>query len=254
MANVEPPSSKIVPVLKILDTTTKLLGLAILVAQGILLFLANRLDGLAQILLVVGTLVLLLIAVTGGIYLEAKRISSNRTAAPLKPSENPQIAFKYTSVSSKPNSLFLSAPMDAFDNAETQVEHREVVLQIQDSLRKHCGIEYTYYAGTDIQNGEEFQSPAVALRQNFQKLCEAEKFIMIYPERLASSILFEAGMALGLRKDSVWFAKEGKKLPFLMRRAEGASEKGGLPKIQIYYYDSPRKILNWIENDGNLLF
>ncbi len=44
---------------------------------------------------------------------------------------------------------------------------------------------------------------------------------MLYPQKMASSVLFEAGFALALDKYSLYFAADRTELPFMLREAAG---------------------------------
>jgi hypothetical protein len=224
-----------------LDTTRKLLGLGLLVVEVTIVVAATQLEGIAQTILIVGALFIFILTIVGGIYLEI--MERKPPSLPIHP---PETTITYA--------VFISTPMDAYTDDQSRQEHRDKILQIKDALRQCCKFEPTFYAGTDIVDEEGFQSPAVALRQNFQKMQESKRFIMIYPERLPSSILVEAGMALALGKDSVWFVKSPQSLPFLLREASNASKQDGLPNIRIYKYNSIEDILNWIDRDRQDLF
>jgi nucleoside 2-deoxyribosyltransferase len=43
-------------------------------------------------------------------------------------------------------------------------------------------------------------------------------FVMLYPQKLTSSALFEAGYALALGRPSLFFVRDEKDLPYLMQR------------------------------------
>ena len=245
MSNTGNSRRDIASILGNLDTTTKLLGLGILVVEATLVVAATQLEGIAQTILILGALFILGLIIGGGIYLERTRMIEERKTPP-PPVDPPEMTITYA--------VFISTPMDAYTDDQSRQEHRKKILQIKDALRQCCQFEPTFYAGTDIVDEEGFQSPAVAIRQNFQKMQQSQRFIMIYPERLPSSILVEAGMALALGKDSVWFVKSGQSLPFLLREASNASKQDRLPNIRIYEYNSIEDILNWIDQDRQDLF
>ncbi len=150
--------------------------------------------------------------------------------------------------------VFLSAPMADITDEATYKLQRDEILRVKDALRKFCRFETTFYAGTDIEAPDGFNTEHIALRGNFRRIQESRRLMLIYPKRSGSSILFEAGLAIAFGKPSVWFIKAGEKLPYLMRGAAGASESEGLPRMRVYTYDSVADIVKRMENDGAGIF
>lgn len=224
-------------VLSKINTTTKLLGLVLLVSQAVLILSAERFQGIAQILLIVNIGLVLLTVVGGAIYLEKVRIDLDSKVTSLEGS-NPK---------PKKYKVFISTPMASLDDDVAFREQRTAVMGIKDALRLHCDLEPTFYAGTDIKSVKGFEMEDLALRLNFQALKESDKFIMIYPARLPSSMLVEVGMALAMGKDSVWFVKKNADLPYLLRDGANASHQDGLPIIRVYEYSTLKDIESHME-------
>ncbi|MDJ0601132.1 MAG: hypothetical protein QNJ37_20105 [Crocosphaera sp.] len=242
----QPQQRNIAEILAQLQTSTQLLGLFSLLLESILVVCIWKLEGTTQLVAIILGLMNFPIAIWGVIYLERSRIRFDSVSNPSLSSPETEIQYEYD--------VFLSAPMDSWDDDNDLRLNREKIIKIKAALRKFCGLELTFYAGTDIENRAKFQAPSVALRQNFEKMGKSKKFIMIYPEPLASSILLEAGMALALRKDSVWFVHDRDQLPYLLREASNASRQNGLPSISIYQCPSIDDVLKTIEQDGKDIF
>lgn len=75
--------------------------------------------------------------------------------------------------------------------------------------------------------------------------------MLVYPEEIVSSVLFEAGIAVALGKPSVYFIRDRGSLPFLMKKAEQAKLPAG---VQIYEYESFSKIENLLRTPGEGLW
>ena len=68
-------------------------------------------------------------------------------------------------------------------------------------------------------------------------MLDTKGHIFFYPERKPASTLVEVGMALALGLPSVWFVKEGVKLPFLLRQAwQHSNRSSELPRIVVHRY------------------
>ena len=56
-------------------------------------------------------------------------------------------------------------------------------------------------------------------------LKQSHRFVLLYPQKLPTSALFEAGYALALDCDSHYFVRDRDDLPFLMRELAGVTQK-----------------------------
>lgn len=245
MANGQNWLDKAPKVLKELQSTTQLLGLVVLVAAIALIGAGISTSGNIQYLCVGGGLALLLMVVLGALYLESKRIAGH-TGMPATGLAEVEPPARYD--------VFLSTPMAAHTDDAARQQHHDQIVKVKDALRVHCKVDRTFYAGTDIVDEKTFESEDLSLRSNFDALTKSRNFVLIYPKRLASSMLVEAGMALASRKNSVWFVKKGEQLPFLLRGGANASGKDGLPNIRLYEYESIDDIVTRLKNNGPELF
>jgi hypothetical protein len=64
--------------------------------------------------------------------------------------------------------------------------------------------------------------PIFRLVMILQALLESRYFVLLYPKKIVSSVLVEAGWALALGKTSIYFVDERSDLPFLLKQAEQA--------------------------------
>jgi hypothetical protein len=76
---------------------------------------------------------------------------------------------------------------------------------------------------------------------------------MIYPARMVSSVLAEAGFALAAGKPSLYFVRRAEDLPFLLTRAESLRPPA-FPPVVIHECPTPDDILRVIRVDGANLF
>lgn len=122
-------------------------------------------------------------------------------------------------IEEQPESVFISTPIASLPEAEYK-KMKEVVQEVQDVLRYELDVTIIYYAGDTISGTEDFHSPEAAIKQDFRGIHACEYFLLIYPGRIASSVLVEVGYAMCLKKKCLFFAKKRDDLPFLLRTAD----------------------------------
>ena len=126
------------------------------------------------------------------------------------------------------------------------------MLDIIELLTKECGLINNYYAGQYIKGKEEFHASDVAIKMNFTNLIDKEYFILIYPEKNASSsVLIETGFALAYNKKSIYFFKSGIELPYILKGASNAwknvkiYEFNDMSDLKLIIKNNKREILNF---------
>lgn len=111
--------------------------------------------------------------------------------------------------------IFLSAPMDSL-GAEYEGD-RPGMLELLRALRKLPGCGRVYYAGENLPTPDDYDDEGLALRECLHHLRRARFFMMVYPKKVASSAILEAGIALMLGLPGVIFYRKSEDLPFLLR-------------------------------------
>ena len=184
-----------------------LLGLIVLVTEGILMTLAFKATGTDFTLLVIGMLLLL-----GGIVFVVYKSFIN----PDVNTETDEI------IQQTKYDVFLASPMASYDTDQAYKKDREGVLKLITSLRKECDFKSIIYAGHHIETMDEFDVPDLSIIDNMEALNESKYFVMVFPMKMVSSVLIEAGVALCQSKPSIFFVRKKDELPFLLRQAEQA--------------------------------
>lgn len=150
--------------------------------------------------------------------------------------------------------VFISTPMDSFADKAEMAKHIASVNSVKDALREAGGWKTPFYAGTDRPKEDKFDLPHNALPYNIAALKLSERFLLILPESSSSSCLVEVGAAIAMRKPTVIFLKNDVTLPFLLRGAQNASQKEGLPFINIFPYSDVGDIKSTIQQHKLELF
>lgn len=112
--------------------------------------------------------------------------------------------------------VFLSAPMASFTDDSEYQPFRAEVLTVIHALHD-CGLS-VFCALEAIESMSKFDTHGISALDDIDTLKRSGSFVMIYPQKLASSALFEAGYALALRRPSVYFVLNEQDLPYLMQR------------------------------------
>ena len=89
-----------------------------------------------------------------------------------------------------------------------------------------------------MKSQEEFITPDHAIMQDFGALEASAVFIMIFPGSVNSSVIVEAGYALALGKPSIYFVKDKKELPFMLREVAQISKA----KVKVYEAASMKRV------------
>jgi nucleoside 2-deoxyribosyltransferase len=139
--------------------------------------------------------------------------------------------------------------MAAFQNMEKYNQNINDTKKLENTLKEECKFKSVFYPGEKIESPINFDAPDIAAKTDVQKLVESKYFVLYYPEKCVSSVLFEAGVALALQKPCVYFVKDRDHLPFLMRNAEQAFKN-----VKIYQCDTIEKTLSLIKKNRNEIF
>jgi nucleoside 2-deoxyribosyltransferase len=228
-------------ILSAISTPIQLAALIVLVVEGLLAYLLSRAEAgdiSLYVSMMVGVLALTIAAV---FIIEYKRIKLKESVAipATGEMESAKKTYKWD--------VFLAAPMAALstDSFENSIEK---VREIKRVLEEECGFNPIFFAGINMANKMDFDTADVSIETDVNALKESKNFIMIYPEKIVSSVLFEAGMALALGKPSFYFG-DTDNFPFLMQQA---NQK--FSHVKIHDCDTLDKIIAVIKKNKNSLF
>jgi len=112
--------------------------------------------------------------------------------------------------------VFLSVPMASFKDDSEYQPFRTEILKVIHALHD-CGLS-VFCALEAIDSMSKFDTHGISTRDDIDILEHSGSFVMIYPQKLATSALFEAGYALALGRPSLYFVRNEAELPYLMQR------------------------------------
>jgi nucleoside phosphorylase len=119
---------------------------------------------------------------------------------------------------------FLASPMAAYECNERYQEDRKGAMDLIPALKTYCGVKNVFYAGNILPSTDDFEPENVSAIKNFNILKQCKYLVMLYPEKIASSVLVEIGYAIANNIPSVIFVKSRGDLPFLLREISEVSQ------------------------------
>jgi hypothetical protein len=220
-----------VSIINAVRTPLSFFTLVLLVAQGILIYLARKAEGVDFRILLIAFIVLtfLLVIIVAILQYRSSTQREYRLTTDKKVTE-----YKYD--------VFLSIPMASLKDKE-YTEHRQFALSVVNHLKEHCQMKSIVYAGESIDAKYKFDPHDIAVLDDLDAITKSKFFVLVYPRRVASSVLFEAGIALALGKECRYFVKSRNHLPFLLKQAEQA-----FVNVKMYEYANLEDIKKVLQN------
>ncbi|MBD5529556.1 MAG: hypothetical protein HDR02_14305 [Lachnospiraceae bacterium] len=112
--------------------------------------------------------------------------------------------------------IFVSTPITGFDDSKIYEEFRDSISRFIGCLDDMFGSENVYAAIKKISNINSYESPMESAIQDLNGIEETDIFLLIYPQKLASSALIELGYAFALQKLIYVFANREDDLPYML--------------------------------------
>lgn len=140
--------------------------------------------------------------------------------------------------------VFIASTMAGHENNDNYKKAKKEIDEIKKHLIENCNIKTVYYAGDTLETKNDFSPQSLSLELDMKALKESKYFLLYYPEKIMSSVLFEAGFALALGKPSVYLVKNRADLPYLMEQAGQANVQS---QINTYTFTDTNNLLNLLD-------
>lgn len=144
--------------------------------------------------------------------------------------------------------VFVSAPMASHKTDEAILADHDRIAPAVAFLEDQLGLS-VYWAGRNIRSRADFDAPDISATRDVDALLESKYFVLLYPASIASSVLFEAGIALRSSLTSIYFVRATKDLPFLMTQASQAFKN-----VRIYEGELPDGLIALLRRHGKEFF
>jgi len=165
------------------------------------------------------------------------------------PTEDPTIS-SAPEASRRPHryDVFVSTPLAGFaTDEEIQADHDRVSPLVK-YFETELGFK-VFWAGRNIRSRADFEVPDISAVDDVQAIRDSKCFLLLYPNKIVSSVLFEAGIALRSCLVSIYIVKDQGDLPFLMDSASQA-----FSNVRIYTANLPVEALALIRKHGKHFF
>lgn len=131
--------------------------------------------------------------------------------------------------------VFISCPMSSIEDIKEYQQMLNTIKKIDATIQK-AGYK-AYSAILRIGNSRSMDPEHIAAKTDLEALTKSRGFLMIYPKRVVSSCLLEAGYALIREIPSTYFVRSDEDLPYMLR---GAVEAYGTASR--FFYQDTKKI------------
>lgn len=207
-------------------------ALVMLAATGILMLLAQRAAGSDLTLLIIG----MLVVVGGAVLAVASRGDRSNLARKQIEQEykTVQDTLKKESIyvgrrdadssgsgavgtAKRPEKydVFLSAPMASYETDEEYKAERREIERVYDAFTRDLKLR-VFWAGEKILSMADFNVSGSSAFEDLDALESSRYFVLLYPKRMGTSALFEAGYAFARGMPSLYIARR-EDLPFMMK-------------------------------------
>lgn len=106
-----------------------------------------------------------------------------------------------------------------------------------------------FFAGQEISSFKDFDSEDLSIVEDYTALKNSDNFILIYPQKIATSALVELGWAMVMKKPIIIFSKDRNDLPYLIKNADSVYKN-----IAVYEYKTSSDIQNRFSKNKCHLF
>ena len=144
--------------------------------------------------------------------------------------------------------VFVSAPMSSLKGVRYR-GFRKSLDNVLETLEKNTSLSRFYFAGKLFGDIQEFDDSLVGAKRDLRALASSDRFLMIFPEKLVTSSLVEAGFALALGLPSVLFVRDSNDLPYALKDIGQLSDY-----TNVHRYKKANEIAQRIAHYGEALW
>jgi len=144
--------------------------------------------------------------------------------------------------------IFISAPLAGLSTDEAISADHEQIARVVALLEGQFDFS-VFWAGRNIQRKADFEAADLSAKNDIAAILDSKYFLLVYPDKIASSVLFEAGIALRGCLTSIYFVRDRAHLPFLMTQASQA-----FANVRTYEGAMPEALVRLLQKHGKAFF
>ncbi|MCR9267248.1 MAG: hypothetical protein NXI03_06715 [Alphaproteobacteria bacterium] len=149
--------------------------------------------------------------------------------------------------------LFLAVPMDGFDDFNKSELYNGALDPLLVALNHFVEAKNLYCGCKFIKTEDNFDTPPAGYRLSNAASLTCERFMLIWPSSVATSALFELGIARMRQIPTVIFYRNEKELPYLLRGKKSVGNSDGWP-VHFHQFSTLDDICSQIQEKGHDLF
>lgn len=193
--------------IKFFDSPIKVLGGSILLVEGILTIVlsSDKITENQQTWIIIGMIGALILTIISSVIMHW---INNKIKVSAVTFDDVDKEYVYD--------IFISFPIAGIEDKKIRKEMNDFANLLEDELKK-IGYRRIFNASLHFSHNHEHQPPKIACETDFGALDKSKNFLLLYPERIATSALIELGYALGGQKKITMCSNNIHTLPFLAR-------------------------------------
>lgn len=144
--------------------------------------------------------------------------------------------------------LFISMPMTSYTDAGDYEESRSLALAVIEELNSVYGKHNIYCVSQKIEKVEDSETEQDSAEKDLNALRLSKHFLLIYPQKVPSSCIVEAGYALALGIPSTYLVSNNEDLPYMLRQV------AQVHTVRSYRYKSKDDLLRTLRKIGGWIY
>jgi hypothetical protein len=144
--------------------------------------------------------------------------------------------------------IFISFPIAGIKDKKEREQVNGFAKNLENEL-ENIGYRKIFNASMHFSHDHEHQPPKIACETDFNALDKSKNFLLLYPERIATSALIELGYALGGQKKIIMCSKSIHTLPFLARGLSKAYRN-----VNFLEYEDNNHLINMLTENHKSYF
>lgn len=122
--------------------------------------------------------------------------------------------------------LYISCPMNSFPPEKREQVRNDLALFIREAQSTGIvgNVECPASIQTNVERGNPYDKPKESLKLCYKRILHSKRFVLLYPESLPTSSLFELGIAFAFGKPIKIFYKTGVELPWLIKESDHVAD------------------------------
>jgi len=112
--------------------------------------------------------------------------------------------------------IFIATPIAGFLTKEDYVKYKNLIKDVVICVKENNQDSNVFCEITNIKDISEYDSPKNSVIKDFEHIRKSDYFILLYPQKVASSALIELGYALSKERNILIISSNKNILPYMV--------------------------------------